>query len=479
MPILVSQNFYRHGDRYRDENGERLDKFVTGEFVVHTVYGCQVVVTNPTPSRQRLAVLIQVPVGAMPVANGQFTRTGAARPGAVPHADDRLPVLLPRGRPVRPLPGPRRQERDARRRGRRRSRSTWSRSRRKLDTESWEYVSQNGTTEQVLAFLNRENVHALDLDKIAFRMKDRAFFEAVLALLKARHVYQPTLWSYALCHNVPAAAREFLLHADADRRRVRRADRQPAADRRSGRAAHRTSTWNTSRWSTPGPTRWASGGRSSTTASTSSITTSSTCLRSTSSLTDDDRLAVAYYLLLQDRIEEALAAFAEVNPDRVATRLQYDYCAAYLDLFADEPRKARAIAERYADHPVDRWRNAFAEHSAPARRGRRARPARSPTPTTATSSRASSPPPSRASSSRWTARRCNLTWQNLTTVRINYYLMDVELLFSRNPFVQQFGGQFATIRPNATREVKLPAGQTQAGDPAAGRPGRRAMCWSK
>ncbi len=53
VQILVSQNFYRHGDRYKDENGERLDKFVTDEFVIQTVYGCQVVVTNPTPLRQR------------------------------------------------------------------------------------------------------------------------------------------------------------------------------------------------------------------------------------------------------------------------------------------------------------------------------------------------------------------------------------------------------------------------------------------
>src|SRR5262249_60443331 len=59
----------------------------------------------------------------------------------------------------------------------------------KPDAESWESVSQNGTPEQVLAYLNRENVHALDLEKIAFRMKDRAFFDSVLALLKARHAY--------------------------------------------------------------------------------------------------------------------------------------------------------------------------------------------------------------------------------------------------------------------------------------------------
>src|SRR4029077_11143469 len=75
VPVLVGENFYRHGDRFRDENGEKVDKFVTGEFLVHTAYGCQVVVTNPTSSRQRLTVLVQLPVGAVPLAGGRFTRS--------------------------------------------------------------------------------------------------------------------------------------------------------------------------------------------------------------------------------------------------------------------------------------------------------------------------------------------------------------------------------------------------------------------
>ena len=64
-PILISQNFFREGSRYREENGERIDQFVTGEFLANTVYGCQVVVTNPTSSRQKLSVLLQLPVGAI------------------------------------------------------------------------------------------------------------------------------------------------------------------------------------------------------------------------------------------------------------------------------------------------------------------------------------------------------------------------------------------------------------------------------
>src|SRR5207248_2472576 len=74
VPVLIGQNYYRPSDRFREENGERVDKYVTGEFLVGTAYGCQVVVTNPTSTRQRLSVLVQTPVGSIPLAGAQFTR---------------------------------------------------------------------------------------------------------------------------------------------------------------------------------------------------------------------------------------------------------------------------------------------------------------------------------------------------------------------------------------------------------------------
>jgi hypothetical protein len=77
VPVLVGQNYFRQGDRFRDENGEKMDKYVTGEFLVSTVYGCQVVVTNPTSARQRLSVLVQLPVH----------QDRASRLGAIPYAN--------------------------------------------------------------------------------------------------------------------------------------------------------------------------------------------------------------------------------------------------------------------------------------------------------------------------------------------------------------------------------------------------------
>ena len=193
---------------------------------------------------------------------------------AVPHADGRVPLLLPRGRA---------SSRTSRCTSRRTSSSSPSADGRSPSSvvdkptqastrESWDYVSQHGTDDEVLALLEPQNVHALNLDRIAFRMKDQAFFEAVTALLKPRHVYNPTLWSYGVLHNAVAAVARVPAARRPARRRVRRADRQPAADHRSGRPAPVRAPGVQAAGQRPRARARATAGRSSTTACTSSTT---------------------------------------------------------------------------------------------------------------------------------------------------------------------------------------------------------------
>ncbi|MDD5708799.1 MAG: hypothetical protein PHR35_23025, partial [Kiritimatiellae bacterium] len=69
-PVMAVENFFDLADRYRIVGSERVDKFVRDEFVAGRVYGAQVVLTNPTSSRRRLSLLVQVPEGALPLAGG-------------------------------------------------------------------------------------------------------------------------------------------------------------------------------------------------------------------------------------------------------------------------------------------------------------------------------------------------------------------------------------------------------------------------
>jgi hypothetical protein len=48
-----------------------------------------------------------------------------------------------------------------------------------------------------------------------------------------------------------------------------------------------------------------------------------------------------------------------------------------------------------------------------------------------------------------------LSANNIENVQLNFYAMDIEVLFSRNPFVQQYSNKFSFVRPNASQEVEL------------------------
>lgn len=458
LPILVSQNFYRPSERYREENGEKADLFVTDEFVVHTAYGCQVVVTNPTSSRQKLSVLVQLPVGALPLQGGQFTRSTLVDlepyrtqtldyafyfplPGRFAH----FPVHVAKNEQFVAAAEP----------------FTFNvvAQPSKLDTQSWDHVSQQGTADEVLAFLERENLGRLNLDRIAFRMRDKAFFLKTVALLRSRHVYQPTLWSYAMLHGTQPEVREFLSHADqiiaecggpidsaalvidlVARHLYEHLEYKPLVNARAHALGQRRQIVNDRLL-----------------AQYQRFLKNLTYQRQ---LSASDQLALTYYLLLQDRVEEALASFAKVNRGEVATPMQYDYCAAYLAFFSDEPQRARPIVQKYANYPVDRWRLAFAEIGSQLDEIEgKAATAVDPQNQQQQQTVAAAGEPSFDFTVE--GKKLNLAWQNVSAIRVNYYLMDVELLFSRNPFVQQQSDQFAAIRPNRTQEHALPAGQNR------------------
>ncbi len=455
VPILVSQNFFRDDDRTREEDGEEVDKYVTDEFLVQVVYVGKVVVTNPTSSQQRLEVLLQIPRGSIPVNMGFKTKGETLElasyatesieyafyfpaPGDFLHypvhvaKDEALVASAP---PVtlhvvdRPS---------------------------RVDKTSWAWVSQHGKTQDVVEFLEKNNVERLDLERIAWRMKDRKVWGQVIALLAARHAWNGVLWAYGVSHGDAAAIGEVLLHEDDFLRRcglvldsplvaidpVKRGwydhrEYAPLVNARAHRLGAQRKILN-DRFALQ-YARWMK------------------LLGYKPRLGDDDQLAVAYYFLLQDRVEEALEVFARIDPAKVAARIQYDYLRAYLAFFGDDPRAARAVAKPYADHPVDRWRNLFRNVLAQLDELEGSRGA-----VTDEADRSQKQGQLAATETAFELsvenRTVNVHYQNLGSVRVNYYLMDIELLFSRQPFVQQQSAQFAFIKANRSDEVKLPAG---------------------
>ena len=180
-----------------------------------------------------------------------------------------------------------------------------------------------------------------------------------------------------------------------------------------------------------------------------------TCRREFS---EAERLAVVSALLLQDRVGEALGWFDDLSSATPSAPLTRDYLAAYVALYRRDLDGAEATAKRYAEYPVDRWQKLFhtvLAHVTEARGGQ-------PDPADpANREQRQAELAAQSPNFEFTveSREIRLQHQNLAEVTINYYTMDVELLFSRNPFVQQQSGGFSLIRPNLSQVVSLAADQ--------------------
>jgi hypothetical protein len=449
--ILISQNFFARDDRYRHEDNERFDKFVTEEFKIARVYGCHIVLTNPTSTRRKVDVLLQIPEGSLPVLNGFYTRslhmqlepysTQAVEyyfyfssPGEFRH----YPVHVSQDEQLIGFASP----------------FVFNVKTRlsEIDTEAWPYVSQHGTDAQVFTHLKENNIDRLDLNLIAFRMKDKESFRTVMALLRQRHVYSNTLWSYGIYHNDASAIREYLPHTPFANQCGLFIDSTLLTLNPVARHAHQHKEY----WPLVNARVYPLG-------KTRKILNQQfhtqyhdflRLLQYRASLSDADFMDTMIYLLLQNRVEDAMAFFDQISPTGIEASIQYNYLKAYMAFYRESPGVAREIATSYAEHPVARWRNLFGDVIAQADEieGRSATVVDEENRMQQHTALADTAP---GLELKVENRVVSIRHQNVKACTVNFYPMDIELLFSKQPFVQDIGGQFSIIRPNQTVTVTL------------------------
>ena len=452
--VLVSENFFRKDDRYRNVDGKRYDKFVRKDFLKQVLYGGQVVVTNPTSTPKTVSILIQIPEGSMPAAGSQESKSVKIdlsafstqtfeyhfffpEPGTYAHypahvSDDDKVLAVAESLTFSVLDQP-----------------------RKIDKTSWAFISQNGTPQQVLDFLNANNTLNLDLSKIAFRLKEKDFFKKVISTLQNRMTFDNTLWSYAIQHNDADAIAQFLQYQNSlvsscgkfldsrllkikpiDRRIYEHREFWPLHNARQHQLGAKRQINNPKIWN--------------------QYHQFLDVLSYHNEPSDDLELSLTYYLLLQDRVESAIEQFRKVDRSKLNTKMQYDYCQAYLAMYTEDVATAKAVATKYQQYPVDHWRKHFENILT------QVAEIESDAATTAADERdrdqvqAQLAAQSPAFEFEIVDQTVKLNYQNIDKVRINYYKMDIELLFSRNPFVKNQSGGFALIRPNMTRQQELP-----------------------
>jgi hypothetical protein len=453
IPVQVIQNFFRPDDRYRGTGDERVDKYITDEFLRYVVYGCQVIVMNPSLSKQKLGLLLQIPEGAIPVQKGFVTQNMSIQ--LDPHATQTFEYFFyfPRAGKFSHYPAQVSKGDEFVASAPAAAFAVVDQATR-IDKTSWNYLAQQGASEEVLKYLQENNVDRLALDEIAWRMRDRGFFENIIELLRARYVYSDILWSYGLYSNNRQVIREYLQHRDDFLQQCGEAiDSALIVIDPIVRKTYQHLEYGpliNARIHGPDDAR-----RITNDQFRQQYMMFLKVLSYRPKLNDEDFIEVAYYLLLQDRVEEARTVFAKVRRDKLDTQMQYDYMQAYLAFSQGQPSVACRLAARYSDYPLDRWRKIFAEirnqcdeieGRIPIAAGTQGR--------VQTQAFLAGTEPSL--DLKVESKKIQLAGQNVRDCTLNFYRMDTELLFSRSPFVRDFAGQFSYARQNRTITVELP-----------------------
>jgi hypothetical protein len=462
--LLVSENFYRHGDRYRHEGNEQFDKYVTGEFLAGVVYGANVVVTNPSSAPQKIELLMQIPRGALPVLGSKATDSKRVR--LEPYSTQKFEYFFYFPAPAdQPLPHfPVHVARNEETVGSAQP-STFKvvRQLSEIDTASWDYVSQYGSEAEVFAFLEQHNLQRLNLELVAWRARQNVdFFRRLIALLQQRHLFSEPIYRYAVLHNAPEPLREWLKHRDdflaqcgpaleskllridpIERRAYEHLEYSPLVNQRAHRVGQEARIANP--------------------VLRGQYQALLSILAHKPALDAIDQMSVVYYLFLQDRVEEALTRFAAIAPEALPTRLQHDYFRCYAAFYLEKLDDARTIAAAHAQHPVDRWRKVFTDvtaqldeiegKAAAVQTVKTDRPDREEQ----QEELADTEP---ALDFTVENRTIALSWQNLQEVTIHYYRMDPEFLFSSSPFVSEDPGRFSIVKPALSTRQALPEGES-------------------
>ena len=441
-PLVVGMSYVRTDDPHEWQNGEQVDKYVEGAFATGVVYTCRVVVANPTSARQMISFLVQIPRGSIPVENARPTQTidvVLAAYGTHGHEFSfyfptagvwsHFPVHVSRGGVIVAAAPARTLEVTS--------------GGAVTDPRSWPHLSQRGSAPDVVAYLATANLAATDLDKIAWRMRDRAAYELIVSALEKRHAYSPTLWSYALLHHDAPRIRIWLrglgtpllgagpvldmIDLDAETLGTyEHLELSPLINARAHRLGNKVKILND--------------GLSAQYARFLDL------VQHRPRPTAEDLLAAATYFLAQDRVEAAAATLARVDRAALADRMQHDYLAAYASCIVGDVKAARALAAPWRDHPVDRWRHRFGallamldavEGAAPAIVDPRSREQQH-------ADLAAKQPTFEIALDR---EGVIIRSQHVSSLELRFFEMDIELLFSRQPFVQSDVSRFSFIEP--------------------------------
>ncbi len=452
-PILVRQTFYPASQRYQEVNGRQIENtIIGGKFSPSTAYGSALIIANPTGETRQVQVLWQIPSGSLPLMGRPATDSVTLE--LPPYSNEQInysfyfpalgeftcyPFHVSENDTILAYP-----------------QVTTMRVTDEFTSTDEDYfydLADDGDEEKLLDFLRTKSLFDdhTDLYEILWRLKDRAFYDQVMAILNDRLHFHAEVFSFAFYHRDQANIRRYLENSSTIHAVGPWLD-SPFLKVTSARDLH----WFDQEFDpfiNSRAHRLGSQDQLPLDLAKAHYTQFLNILCHKNDLSADDHLQLCYFLFLQNRIAEALESFAKIDRAKLLQYLHYDYMHCYILFYQQKTAAAKAIALTYEKHPLGIWRQRF--QSVIAQADEIAKPV------VANAEMEKKPS---IGSYLTMAHKENgkilLTHEGLRQAEVHLYQVDMELLFTANPFLEQSKVLHHAIRPNMILNVKLSGNET-------------------
>ena len=371
MDIIVNQKFYDPVDKYKYDEVEADVKTLkqVDEFLVGKIYSSEITITNTSENTTHLKLITQIPEGSIAVNNLQPLNlediTLASMSTLIktfkfyfPHKGifDYYPAtVMNKNRFVTHSP-------------KNKSLTAVEKfTRGGKAFESLEDILNYGSKDDIINFMQAKNLHnprLFNTSRIMWMLAEEKYYKKIVEIMRSKCIFDHRVWAYSLKHQDFESFKELL---DNHKNLQDIIFSQPLFFQNKYISFDKFVTLEYDPLINPRAYNINEGKQN-----IRNVQFGQTYLQfleycsQRGTLTEREWIIFAGYLSLQDRFEEASSVLAlKVDPKRVEhqgiMQVQYDYMRAYLAVYTEYPEfnTTRTIVEKYLTFPDISWRKRF------------------------------------------------------------------------------------------------------------------------
>eukprot|EP00347_Sterkiella_histriomuscorum_P016748 403352004 len=459
--ILITHRYIKQND------DSSTAAAIPEEFLTNTAYSCEVIMTNVSPQQKDFSILYQIPQGSVPLQTTKYMKSQVFQIGSYTTQKVIFDFYFPKEGNFTHFPSSASQnEKIIARAQTHQLKVVYSFSIRKSAT--FMDILITGSKDDILEFLRTKNLKqgemGFSFSYIYWMLKDKAFYQKAIDILKERYIYDQTFWSFAFYHkddevtmkeylkitnfsqyntDIGTHLQTKLLNVEPQDQSMKHLDYYPMMNAR----AHLVG--DVQQW-----------------ALNKNLRETFEKLLNHLILKDDlkleEKMILVYNFQLQDRIPDAIRLLNSIeiemeNPTE-SLKIQYDYMSAYFDFFTGEAERyktARTIVRKYEDYPVASWRILFLEIldqlneldgeiedpmdfdgellTDEQQRLKQKKSAKKE--------------PRLEVEVESEKQNIQIEVTNFRSIVIKFYIIDAEILFSRTPFLKESTSEFSYVKP--------------------------------